>query len=583
MGIAKPAIALSLLVCVALLAANAAAAPLRVRGGAVIRAHATPVEGGLEIKGQLVDESSRPFGDVPVRLWLLPSRGQPPRDIVLPTACTPTSPHSVRPGPAAQKSVIVQANDAGRFCVQLPGRAISGTVRLRFAGNDFFAAAETTLDVDSTRRSLRLGFSPEPRVLSLERPRHLIGVDTSIEAGTAPEAQEGAPTIRLLLQLTPQGGPAHELATSKVRAGDRALFAIESSALGGVGPARLSVVFAGSPTLQPAHLTTIIERTATVGLSLAHPVEQSDPQHGVDIVVRVRSKLGPVPSGTVEARLAGGSVGSAPVVDGSAHLVAVFDAPRGSKALLALQYLPDAPWWLPGPPIDVVAPIAPPSPWRRLPWVVAALAIMLWVVRGWRRPARRETPQHVDPTEPPGRAAIDLVERGPARSGWRGEVRDAHEGIPIAGARVLVRIPSFGSDGIAGQAVTDDAGRFALDHVEGSQVEGATLEVSARWHSRLVKPLVAPGHVAIALVSRRRALLDKLVGWARGRGQPWAGRDEPTPGHVAGVAVQQSAPDVASWAHSIEQAAFGPTPPDEEVERQLGESEPRGGRDGTRQ
>jgi hypothetical protein len=576
MAIAKPALALGFLLCVGLSALPGGAAPLRVRGGAVIQVRATPVAGGLQIRGQLQDESNRPFGDAPIRLWLLPWRGQPPKDILLPAACGPTSPHSIQRGPGPAKYINVRANDAGRFCVLLPGKAVSGTVRLRFPGNDYFVATETELDVDSTRQSLGLRFSPEPHVLSLERPRHLIGVETSVEPASGVGHEEGAPTIHLSLKLQPQHGPARELASSSLRAGDRALFALDSSSLGGVGPARLSVVFAGSPTLQPARLTTVIERTASVAVLLARPVARSDPRRGVEIPVEVKSRAGPVQGGTIEARLGNESVGSAPVGQGAAHVVALFDPPRGKKALLTLRYLPDAPWWLPGAPIDVAVPLAPPSPWRRLPWLLAVVAIALWVVRGWQRPARRETRARVDPAEPPGRPALDLVERGPPKSGWRGEVRDAHDGAPIEGATVLIRVPSFGSDGVTARTLADDRGQFSLEHLDGVLVEGATLEASARWHSSLVEPLVPPGHVAIALVSRRRALLDRLVRWARRRGTPWAGRGEPTPGHVVDVAQQRSAPEVAEWARGVEEAAFGPTPPDEDAERQLGEGEPEG-------
>lgn len=577
MGIARQALATGILLGIGagLLASTSSAAPLRVRGGAVIQAHATPVAGGLEISGRLEDESNRPFGNVPIRLWLLPSRGKPPAIIVLPSACGSTSPHNVHPG-AGARYVVVRANDAGRFCLRLPGKAVSGVVRLRFAGNDYFAAAEAEFDVDSTRRSLGLRFSPEPHILSLDRRRHLIGVETSVGPANRPTEEEGAPTIRLTLELRSRGKRVRQLSSSRLRAGDRALFALDSSALGGVGPARLSVVFTGLPTLQPARLTTVVERTALVSLALEHPVQRSHPRDGVDVLVHVGSRLGPVSSGTVEARLAGESVGSAPVVRGTAHVVAVFDPPRGKRALLAVRYLPDSPWWLPGAPLDVVVPLAPPSPWRRLPWVLAAVAILFWVVRGWHRPARREQPKKLDHAEPPGRPVLDLVERGPARSGWRGEVRDAHEGTPIAGARVLVRVPSFGEDSVALETSTNDAGQFALGPLEGGLVEGATLEASARWHSRLVEPLVAPGNVAIALVSRRRALLDQLVGWARRRGQPWSGRNEPTPAHVADVAHERDAVDIVEWAHGIEQAAFGPTPPDEDAERRLGERKPRG-------
>ncbi len=576
MGIAKPALATALWLALALSALPTRAAPLRVRGGAVIQARATPVDEGLEIRGQLQDESSRPFGKAPVRLWLLPARGKPPEPILLPAACAPTSPHSVRPGPGAARYIEVRANDAGSFCVRLRGHAISGTVRLRFPGDEYFAPAAMELDVDSTRRGLALRFSPEPRVLSLERRRHLIGVETTLEPPNATGQQEGAPSIDLSLELQPKDGRPRELARSTLRAGDRALFAVDSSSLGGVGPARLAVTFAGSPTVEPARLTAVIERTAWVTLSLEHPVEPSNPQRGAAIVVRVRSRAGTVKNGTVEARLGSESVGSAPVADGTARIVAIFDPPRGKNALLTLRYLPAAPWWLPGAPLEVAVPLAPPSPWRRLPWVLAAVAIAVWVVRGWHRPARRETSGIVDPTEPPGRPALALVQPGPARSGWRGEVRDAHDGTPIAGVRVLLRLPSFGSDGVAAATTTDEAGQFSLPHLEGRTVEGATLEASARWHSTLVEPLVPPGHLAIALVSRRRALLDQLVRWARRRGPPWAFRDEPTPGHVAEVAQERSASDVADWARGVQEAAFGPSPPDEDVERELGQRAPRG-------
>ena len=155
MAIAKPALALGFLLCVGLSALPGGAAPLRVRGGAVIQVRATPVAGGLQIRGQLQDESNRPFGDAPIRLWLLPWRGQPPKDILLPAACGPTSPHSIQRGPGPAKYINVRANDAGRFCVLLPGKAVSGTVRLRFPGNDYFVATETELE--------RRFHAPEPR------------------------------------------------------------------------------------------------------------------------------------------------------------------------------------------------------------------------------------------------------------------------------------------------------------------------------------------------------------------------------------------------------------------------------------
>jgi hypothetical protein len=165
-----------------------------------------------------------------------------------------------------------------------------------------------------------------------------------------------------------------------------------------------------------------------------------------------------------------------------------------------------------------------------------------------------------------------VVELGPVRSGWKGRVLDAHEGTPIEAARISVLIPAFGGDGCATSGVTDEQGHFELDHVE--RTEGARLEVTARWHSTLVKPLPPPGLITVNLLSRRRALLGRLVDWALRAGRPWTQPGDPTPGHVARVARARHAQDVEGWAESVENAAFGPEPPDADVEQEVREREP---------
>ena len=72
----------------------------------------------------------------------------------------------------------------------------------------------------------------------------------------------------------------------------------------------------------------------------------------------------------------------------------------------------------------------------------------------------------------------------------------------------------------------------------------------------------------------RRALLDALVHWARRHGAPWAGSAEPTPGHVARVALRRDRTEVAEWAANVEDAAYGPIEPDDQRERRLRETEP---------
>ena len=70
----------------------------------------------------------------------------------------------------------------------------------------------------------------------------------------------------------------------------------------------------------------------------------------------------------------------------------------------------------------------------------------------------------------------------------------------------------------------------------------------------------------IALVTRKRKLLERLVAWARRMGSPYDARPEPTPGHVRRAAKDGQ---VAGWAAAVEQAAFGGGDVDERVELEV--------------
>jgi hypothetical protein len=76
------------------------------------------------------------------------------------------------------------------------------------------------------------------------------------------------------------------------------------------------------------------------------------------------------------------------------------------------------------------------------------------------------------------------------------------------------------------------------------------------------------------LTSRRRAVLRRLVRWARAPGSPWSRGGEPTPGEVAAVAARRGDPRTAHWAEGVQAAAFGGAPVDEAVEAALRAAEP---------
>lgn len=568
---APACLGLLLALLLALVTEPAAAAKVVVRGRVSIEADArvAGVPPSVEVRGRLVDDAGHAVAGQPVRIRWRESPEGPLRRLPTSETCAPTRQFR---SALADEDVVV-TDPAGHFCVRFKEATPDGLIEIKYAGDPVYSDSTENVEVDSKRRTLSLHFSPEPSRLSLDRAVHPIWIETRLEPPVSATEEVGA--VQLVLTFAAEGHAPVELGHAAVRPGERAQIEIESQKLGEPGPGTLSVMFAGSDSIQAAERKAVVERTAHVTLSLAGPIARSDPHDGLEIRVAVGSALGAVPNGTVEARVFGESVGAAPVSAGAAHVLAIFDAPHGGQTDLTLHYLPAAPWWEPALPLAVTARVAPPNPLRRLPWLFGALLVAAWIVRGWRRPARTDKAPDDEKSAPPGRPLLDVVEVGPAHSGWRGRVLDAHDGTPIAGARVSVLVPAFGGSGIAASADTDKAGQFELPDVSSANVEGARMEAKARWHATLTRPVPPAGSVAINLVTRRRALLERLVQWATRQGVPWKTEGDPTPQQVARTARRRQANDVAHWADAVERAAFGPEPPDEAAEHKVRGREPR--------
>ena len=88
------------------------------------------------------------------------------------------------------------------------------------------------------------------------------------------------------------------------------------------------------------------------------------------------------------------------------------------------------------------------------------------------------------------------------------------------------------------------------------------------------EPLPPAGELSIALLLRRRALLARLVGWARKRGRPFDVKPEPTPGHVRRAAAEDF--QTARWADAVERAVFGVGEVDARTEREIERDGPGG-------
>ncbi len=544
-----------------------AAAPLHVTGTAAVEATAFLRDGTLEVSGRLIDDRGVPLRGGEVRVMLdVDSRDRRP----------PESPSPCRgaPRPRVTGAEIAQLTDeAGAFCLTLAPTLTAEHVTVRYPGDgEHEASPATAVPVITGPRSLALGFAPTPRRLELDAgdPRIWIRAD-AIPPAASPER------IALELLLGAPDGATQPVAEAWASTGERTALQLPVTALGSPGRATLLLRFAGSAGLPPATRQVVVEKTARVELALAAPPQDEASRERARVFVRVSSRLGPVSTGSVELRLGERTVGAAPVVDGTASPIATFGAAPDGPVHLTARYLPDSPWWLPGEPLAVTVTVPPLPVWRRWPWMLAGAGVALWVLRGWRRPgARVKHEPALTPELPPGRPAVEVVSLGPERGGWQGRVRDAHLGGPIVNAEVTVAETSPAGSRVLAHAITDAEGHFQLGAVA---VAGASarLRVEASWHSTLERPVPAPGELLVSLVTRRRAILDRLVGWAERVGRPWFwGAAEPTPGQLARVARERGEAGVAAWAEAAEAAAFGADPVDASREQAVAEREPPG-------
>ena len=524
-----------------------------------------------EISGSLRDELGQPVGGAAVAVS---SAGAERANREGASPC--------RAGDAVRTegAAVVTATDVlGFFCLRVPVETAAAGQKVRFAGDRYYAAAETTLPAPSGQRRIELAFDARELDASLDETSFVVSVQTHLVDGVGTGS-----TVRLI--LTHQADIAKpeetEVSAADVPAGGRVRFDVETRALGPPGIGKLTARFEGNGVLSGASATALLRRTAIARLAVAGAIVPADPQEGVEVPLAVGSAAGAVTNGWVVATFAGhpaGAAGAAQVRGGAARLVATFVPQRGRPALLSLRYAPEGGGFVPGEALVVDVPLRAPGPWTWVPWMVVAAAIGYWVVRAWRRPPRAARPEE-RPSRPPasGQASIDLVEAGAANAGWHGEVIDAHDGTAIDGARLSVVVPVFDGEGVAASYTTHADGRFSLPHVDAARQQGARLVVTAPFHTTLSGPAPRDGLVTVALVSRRRTLLDRLVSWSRRAGRPWShparGSAEPTPFEVAEIARRRRKGEVATWAAAVGEAAFGFAPPDERREAELTKHEP---------
>jgi hypothetical protein len=532
----------------------------------------------LVLAGSLVDDASQPLAGERVTLSLA-LKTAPSVALGLPPYTPERCGEGPGPGPALERAdaLSLKTDAAGRFCVKLSLPVDVYVARLGFDANGNIDATRIELPVDLALRPLTLRFDPEPTVLHLEGPA------TVIEAIATTESEETGtsfPAQGLTLTLTNETGTVLGSATTNTSGHTR--FAVLPQQLGDPGKGELRVAFAGNGEVGSSVHVAQVERHVRVALAAPEATDgrlpEGVPEDGAGIAVTAAATNGggSVPTGTIEARIGDAIVGAAPLEAGKARVVVTFSTPLNEMPL-SLHYSADAPWYEPESDLVLTLPVRGPSPWRRAPLVLAGLAVIAWLILGRASPTRARKSKTASPPHGPpiaGEARLEVVRELRGREGWTGRVFDAHDGTPVEGALVSIERPGFtGKERIA-YAATDTLGAFRLEHFETR--EGDRLSVEGPLHAELAQPVPPSGELAIALVLRKRALLDRLVDWAKKRGKPFDGPPEPTPGHVRRTAGADF--PVARWADAVERAAYSGTVVDAKAEAEVDRlAPPRGG------
>ncbi len=539
---------------------------VRVRSSARIDAHATYAGGNLRIEGTLTDDAHATLPEESVSVSLFETG--PPREARPLLPC----PRPREVGGSTAGIAAVRTDEASRFCVFTKMDAPRACIaHFAWGGAPLIEGATLELAIDPSLASIELRFDPEPTLVALEREPFSLDAVASFTDKSVGSSPSG-----LALVLTNELGT--ELGRGTTDATGRVRFELVAARVGPPGKGALRVAFDGGTSTAKALHAAEIERHARVSLSVpsapGNSLPPAAPDESVSIVVVATTTEGErVASGSIEARVDGNPVGAATLENGQAPLVLSVSTEEGTTSAIRLRYEQSVPWYEPGDEAIVRLPVVASSPWRRIPLVLAGLAVVAWLSLG--RAARlpslrpRARSQRSTPTQP----RVTLVRaREDAHAPWTGRVIDAHDATPLCGAQVEIVRPRLETGAPLARATADEAGRFELryDALE----DGDQIAASARLHGTLCRSVPAFGEIEIALVQRRRALLDRLIAWARERGAPYDKVGEPTPAQVAGSAASDSM--TALWARKVERAAFGPDDVDALVERNVEEGAPAG-------
>jgi hypothetical protein len=556
----------TLVICTLVGPAAASGAPrFHLRGTARIDAHVARSHGELVVSGTVVDDIGAPTPRARLALQISAeaSSPQPPRLAALaPMAPMPCS--DAWPAPALEGSerLAVIADGAARFCVRLALPTGRYVAHLEANGSGFVDGASIDLPVDLALEPVTLRFDPERDAISLD--------DDSTEVGVVASTEDDgltSPASSLPLALSNEAGRV--LGNATTDAAGWARFVVPGALFGDPGKGELRVSFAGSGKAGASSYAAAVERRTRVEIlapaAAGGQLPLASSEREVTLVVSARTTSASrggsgVPTGTIEVRVGAGDgarlVGAAALARGEARVVVTFATPSEGDAdtPVRVDYVPDAPWLEASGPLMLSQPLRPPGAWDQIVLALTGAGVVVWLAAG-RLPGQRHAgePSTSGLKIPQSASSVELLANdGPDARSWRGRVIDGHDGAPVAGARVALERPGFERAETIADVTTDAEGSFVL--APAGVQPGDRLTAEGPLHCAHRTPAPAFGEVRVALVSRRRALLDRLVAWARRKGRPYDASPEPTPGHVRRMARAGDA--THAWAEAVERAAY---------------------------
>jgi hypothetical protein len=547
-------------------AAASGAPRLHLRGIARIDAHVARSQGKLVLTGTVTDDMGAAAAHARVGVEVGTLAASDPQGGASLTALAPMTPEACSDawqGPALEDAhrLAATADGAGRFCVRLALPTGRYFAHLEVKGSGLVDGARMDLPVDLSLEPVTLRFDPERDVLSLDDDASTVDVVASTE-------DDGITSAAANLPLTLSNESGRALGSATTNASGRARFVVRGALFGSPGRGELRVSFGGSAQAGASSYAAPVERRAHVSLEVPQAVEgrlplaTSEREVAIRVVARTTSASqgGSAPTGTIKVRVGidetGGIAGAAPIAGGEARVVLTFPTPSDGEGdtPVRFDYVPDSPWFEAAGPLRVDQPLRAPAAWDQLLLWLTGLGVVAWLAAG-RLPSRWETrgPSSARIKVPESAAHVELLSAGtPDERVWTGRVVDGHEGIPIAGVRVALERPGFERAEIVADAMSGADGAFVLAPAEVKP--GDRLVAEGPLHGAYRAPAPPFGEVRVALVSRRRALLDRLVAWARRKGRPYDAHPEPTPGHVRRMA--RGGGEAGKWAEAVELAAF---------------------------